>query len=164
MERKKREAQMKGVTLVSLVVTIIVLLIIASITVYGGKETIKRAQLEELRTNMLLIQAKAKEYVEEANFKIGLTTESAKIEEIRNEVYVTEANLVLATSEAGITTSGVMYQFEGEETLKKWGLEKIKDWENYLIEFKDDEAKVEIYHKKGFDGKKSLTEIDNIQL
>ena len=60
-----------GVTLLALVITIVVLLIIAGITVYEGKETINRAKLEELRTNMLLIQAKSKEYVEEANFKIG---------------------------------------------------------------------------------------------
>ena len=58
-----------GITLIALGVTIIVLLIIASIGVYSGKETIKKAQLEEMRTNMLLIQAKSKEYVEEANFK-----------------------------------------------------------------------------------------------
>ena len=51
-----------GITLIALGVTIIVLLIIASIGVYGGKETIKKAQLEEMRTNMLLIQAKSKEY------------------------------------------------------------------------------------------------------
>ena len=52
-----------GITLIALGVTIIVLLIIASIGVYGGKETIKKAQLEEMRTNMLLIKAKSKEYV-----------------------------------------------------------------------------------------------------
>ena len=52
-----------GITLIALGVTIIVLLIIASIGVYSGKETIKQAQLEEMRTTMLLIQAKSKEYV-----------------------------------------------------------------------------------------------------
>ena len=64
----------RGVTLVALVVTIAVLSIIAGIAIYTGKDTIKRANLEELRTNMLLIEAKAKGLVEEANFKIGLPT------------------------------------------------------------------------------------------
>ena len=41
-----------GVTLLALVITIVVLLIIAGITVYEGKETINRSKLEELRTNM----------------------------------------------------------------------------------------------------------------
>ena len=80
-----------GVTLLALVITIVVLLIIAGITVYEGKETINRAKLEELRTNMLLIQAKSKEYVEEANFKIGKSTDETKIAEIRKAIYETEA-------------------------------------------------------------------------
>ena len=63
----------KGITLVALAITIIVLLIIAGIGYNYGKEAIQKAQLEELRTNMLLIEAKAKGLVEEVNFKIGLT-------------------------------------------------------------------------------------------
>ena len=90
-----------GVTLLALVITIVVLLIIAGITVYEGKETINRAKLEELRTNMLLIQAKSKEYVEEANFKIGKSTDETKIAEIRKAIYETEAKLEPAT---GIST------------------------------------------------------------
>ena len=59
----------KGITLIALTITIIILLILASITIYSGKESIKKAQLESLKTNMLLIKAKAKEYVEQASFK-----------------------------------------------------------------------------------------------
>ena len=50
MNRKER-----GVTLVALVITVVVLLIIASIAVYSGSDTVRKAKLEELRTNMLLI-------------------------------------------------------------------------------------------------------------
>ena len=63
--------QNKGVTLIALTVTIVILLIIAKIAIYNGKETIQRANLEALRTNMLLIEAKAKGLVEEANFQLG---------------------------------------------------------------------------------------------
>ena len=48
----------KGVTLLILVIMIIVMLIIAGITIYSGTETIKRAGLENLKTNLLLIQGK----------------------------------------------------------------------------------------------------------
>ena len=61
----------KGITLIALTITIVVLLILASITVFYGKDNIDKANLENLKTNMLLIDAKAKEYCEEANFKIG---------------------------------------------------------------------------------------------
>ena len=40
----------RGITLASLVITIIVLLIIAGISVYSGTDIIKRAKLEELKT------------------------------------------------------------------------------------------------------------------
>ena len=56
--------QEKGITLTVLVTTIIVLLIIAGIGINYGRDTIQKAHLEELETNMLLIKAKAnpKEY------------------------------------------------------------------------------------------------------
>lgn len=56
-----------GVTLVALIVTVIILLIIAGIATYSGIGIIRNANLEALKTNMLLIEAKAKEYVEEVN-------------------------------------------------------------------------------------------------
>ena len=67
-----------GVTLISLSITIVILLILAGIALYSGSDTIKKAQLEELKTNMLLIQAKAREYVEDANFKMGVNPDEAK--------------------------------------------------------------------------------------
>ena len=78
---KKEE---KGVTLIVLVITIIVLSIIASIGYFNGKEVIQKAKLESLKTNMLLIQAKAKECVENATFKMGINPDYAKKNEVRN--------------------------------------------------------------------------------
>ena len=156
----------KGITLVALGVTIIVLLIIASIGVYGGKETIKRAELEEMRTNMLLIQAKSKEYVEEANFKIGKSTDEAKITEIRKQIYETEAKLEPATGIKAPSEIPVSECYKvTSEAMKEWGLDKVqlKNKEYYLIKFDDSNATVEIYNTLGYDEKYSLTEIDNIK-
>ena len=50
----------KGITLMTLVITIIVLLIIVSITVNYGIDSINKAQIQNMQTNMLLIEAKAK--------------------------------------------------------------------------------------------------------
>ena len=84
----------KGVTLVALIITIVVLLIIASIGVYSGKETIQKANLEAIRTNMLLIEAKAKGVVEKANFQLGPDLQKmSEINTIRSDVYVTENKL-----------------------------------------------------------------------
>ena len=59
----------RGITLVALVVTIIVLLILAGIGINTGISSMEKVKLEELKTNMLLIEAKARECVEEANLE-----------------------------------------------------------------------------------------------
>ena len=161
-----------GITLIALMVTVVVLLIIAGITVYNGTDVIKRGKLEELRTNMLLIEAKAKEYVEEANFKMGPSPDDAKKEEVRNEIYVEKAKLQKST-DTGINVPSAIPVQEcyniTQEALKEWGLDKIEleDNEYYLIKFDDQNATVEIYNTLGFDDngtiKYSLTDIDQIE-
>ena len=157
----------KGITLVALAVTIIVLLILASIGFNYGRDTIKKAQLEELRTNMLLIEAKAKEYVEEANFKMGISPDDAKKTEVRQEVYVDTAKLQPATNisaPSGIPVSDCYVVTQ--ETMDLWGLDdmELEDGENYLIKFDDTNATVEIYNTLGYNGKYSLTDIDNLEV
>ena len=162
----------KGVTLISLVVTIIVLLIIAGISIYSGKGVIKKAKLEELKTNMLLIEAKTKQYVEEANFKMGVDPDDEKKSKVREEVYINNAKLEPASD---ITADGSIPILEcyklTQDALKEWGLTELEiiEGEDYLIQFKDiineenTKLSVEIYNTKGYDGKYSLTEIEQIE-
>lgn len=159
-----------AITLISLAITVIVILIISSVATYSGKEIIRKGKLEELRTNMLLIQAKAKEYVEDANFKMGLAPDETRKEEVRESVYVDGAKLEKVNAqEYGIDNSSVCYKVT-KETLNIWGLDKIelKDNEDYLIAFDDENATVEIYNTKGFvddngDTRNSLTDIEEIR-
>lgn len=154
----------KGITLVALIITITVLLILAGISFYKGKETIQRAELEELKTNMLFIQAKAKEYVEEANFKMGINPTEDKISEIRNSIYVGQEKL----QEVDVLPPQIpqmgncAYYTMTSETKQKWGLEKLEDEEDYIIEFNETDASVQIYYLPGYNGKYSLSDIDKI--
>ena len=166
----KRE-QNHGITLISLVITIIILIILAGITVYNGTSTIKKASLEEVRTNLLLIQAKAREYVEEANFKMGPSPEESKRQEVRKEIYETKAKLTKSVQNGSIPSKipvSDCYTLT-EEALTEWGLNKIelKTDEFYLIQFDDTNAIVEVFYSKGYDDngviKYSLTEIDKIK-
>ena len=161
----------KGVTLVALTITIIVLLIIAGIAIYNGKESVKKANLEALRTNMLLIEAKAKGVVEEANFQLGPDFQKeSEIGTIRNDLYVTE-NKLQKLSDSGITVSSEIpngdnvYVFT-QETASLWALDNVyselEDGEYYIIEFNEREATVEIYNTLGYQGHYSLTEIDEL--
>lgn len=167
----------KGITLVALIVTIIVLLIIAGIAVYNGKETIQKANLESLRTNMLLIEAKAKGLVEEANFQLGPNfknesqeNQATKLAEVRQSIYDDENKLGNSTSisgvPSGVPTGDNVYVFTSE-TAALWGLDNVygelESGENYLIEFDEENATVEIYNTIGYQGHYSLTEIDELQ-
>lgn len=156
-----------GITLVALVVTVVVLLIIAGIGINTGMTSLKKVELEEIRTNMLLIQAKAREYVEEANFKIGKETDATKIQEIKKEIYVTnnkleEANTTNVPNNPGSISLENCY-IVTQETINLWGLKEIKidNNERYLVEFKENEMEVEIYNTKGYNGKYSLSEIES---
>ena len=153
----------RGITLASLVITIIVLLIIAGISVYSGTDIIKRAKLEELKTNMLLIETKAKECVENANFKLGKTDnlgdteKTTRINEAKKElkgIEITEADNI------NIELKDYNYYYKlTEDNLKDMGLSNIKlsDTDELYI------VKVEIYNTKGYEGKYSLTDIEQIE-
>lgn len=173
MKLKEIRKQNQGITLIALMITVIVMLIIAGISVYSGKKTIRMAKLEEAKTNMLLIEAKAREYVEEATFKMGINPDDAKKEEVRNQVYgngseegaqLEKAEESTIPSEFGITDKTTCYWLT-DATREKWGLKdmELDTDEKYLIQFNESEVEVEVYNTIGYDGKYSLTELEAIE-
>lgn len=164
---KKNE---KGITLMVLIITIIVMVIIAGIAIYSGTETVKKAKVEGIKTNMLLIQAKTRAYVEEASHQIGI--EGTRTEEekntIRDKVYKQEGGLI-PVSEAGITLpSGIETEnsyLVNEQALKKMGLEQIhSDTGDYIVHFDEKEVTVEVYNTEGYESNYSLTEIEAMNI
>lgn len=157
----------KGITLIALTITIIILLILASITIYSGKESIKKAQLENLKTNMLLIKAKAKEYVEQASFKNGVN-KSEISEEAKNELKGKEAN-ASDYSKQNITINGgeILYKLTSDN-LKEMGLKDVKlgSNEEYLVKYNIKDVTVEVYNTSGYENNGttvySLSELEKI--
>ena len=60
-----------GITMVALVITVIILLILSGISINAGSNIITKSKLENIKTDMMLIKVKGKEYVENANFNLG---------------------------------------------------------------------------------------------
>ena len=157
----------KGITLIALTITIIILLILASITIYSGKESIKKAQLESLKTNMLLIKAKAKEYVEQASFKNGVN-KSEISEEAKNELKGKEAN-ASDYSKQNITINGgeILYKLTSDN-LKEMGLKDVKlgSNEEYLVKYNIKDVTVDVYNTSGYENNGttvySLSELEKI--
>lgn len=60
LNRKSNINSSHGITIVALIVTIIIMLILASVTIQFGKREVQRAKLEDIKTTMLLIKGRAK--------------------------------------------------------------------------------------------------------
>lgn len=58
----------RGITIVALIITIIVMLILATVTVEIGTGEIKRAKIEDLKTTMLLIKGRAQIVADKESF------------------------------------------------------------------------------------------------
>ena len=58
----------RGITIIALIVTIIIMLILASVTIKFGTGEVERAKLEDLKTTMLLIKGRAQIVVDKESF------------------------------------------------------------------------------------------------
>lgn len=178
----------KGVTMVVLVITIIVLLIIAGISVGTGNKMVKQSELENIKTNMLLIEVKAKEYVENANFNIGTafdkvtnaTEKSNRINKAKEQLKgteVTDANVfngnigITATQIQEDNAKLVFYYKLSTEELIDIGLSNVESNEEmgwYIVKYDVKNVEVEIYNTVGFQHEKtvyySLSELENLNV
>ena len=173
----------RGITIMSLVVVIILLLIIAGISVGGGQEILKKTELENEKTNMLLIKAKTKQYLENASFQLGtsfekLTDESEKntrIESAKAELkgtQITSDNIAQFSnfiSQNDLSTTNVFYYFLSNNDLSDMGIGDIKSDDKsgiFVVKYDIDNNEIEVYNSKGYeeDSKTyySLTDIEKL--
>ncbi len=176
-----KQNNQNGITLVVLSITIIVLIILASITIHTGKESIQKANLEGLKTNMLLIETKAREFVENASFDLGIDPENATDEmkakaqsELNGEdkgTLVTSGDSIIdellniGISQQDIDNENV-YKLT-TENLEKMGINDVESNDEegwYVIVYNINDTTAEIYHTMGYQGKYSLTDIEQIEL
>lgn len=175
-----------GITIVSLIITIIILLILAGISIGTGNKVIKSSELENVKTNMLLIKAKGKEYVENASFKLGTNFKDSKDRE--NRIKTAKAELkkgkeikdtdededkdILKNIGIDIKNADYTYYYKlSNEDLTDMGLSNVKsDDKNgwYIIKYDLENVEVEVYNTQGFerDGKiyYSLSELQNLNI
>ncbi len=175
----------KGITMVALIITIVLLLILAGISIGQGNKVIKASELENLKTNMLLIKVKAKEYVENANFKLGTNFENAtdkatRVENAKAELKgeeITDISTIkgnINISQETISNDNANYRYYyklSTDNLTDIGITKVESNEKdgwYIIKYDIKNLGIEIYNTNGFEneGTKyySLTELQNVEL
>lgn len=124
----------KGITIVSLVITIVVLIIIASITVYTGSGVIKQATLQTINTNMMLIQAKTKTIAEQAKFNNDTSGyKGILVSDISGD------NNIDKLKNDGIIEDASSYYMLTEADLKDMGLDKISIDKGYIVNYDTEE-------------------------
>ena len=178
---KMKKNKERGITLITLVLAVIILAILAGITVYSGRESINKANLEGIKTNMLLIEAKAKENVENARFKLGVYPTEATAEMQANAkaelsgddkgiAVVSSDTMVDRLLEIGIEQQkiddGMVYKLT-TKNLENMGINNVESNDEegwYIIVYDINNAEVEIYNTEGFANYYSLSEIEKIEL
>ena len=111
-----------GITLMSLVITIVILLILASIATYSGIEVIKSSKLTKFTTEMKIMQTQVNELYQKMQDGDTTIKELGKIiSEIGNQ---TQVNNVF--NAVGITTDErEQYKYFDKDTIEKLNIEGV---------------------------------------
>lgn len=175
----------KGITMITLVITIIVLLIIAGISIGEGNNIIQQSKLENIKTNMLLIKAKGKQYVESANFKLGTSFDTATDKEKRitsakgelkgeeiTDISIFDGNINISQEQLTTDNSNYIYYYKlTTNNLTEIGVSNVKSDEKngwYIIRYDIKNSEIELYNTNGFENNEnkyfSLNELQNIEI
>ena len=164
-----------GITIMVLAITVVIILIIAGITISKGSEVIKEAQLENLKTDMLLIQAKGKLIAEEIQYKTVYEKDKDKKESIKKEILTGNgtkvADITDNTIKQTITSLGIegidQYYYLDKTVLDSMGLGKVKieDGAYYVVNYDIDNP--EVVYTGGYKAEDgniyyTLTQINNL--
>lgn len=158
----------KGITMIVLIITIVVLLILAGISIGTGNNIIKESERENLKTNMLLIKVKGKEYVENANFKLGTNIDTATDKETRianakaelkgeeiTDISIFDGNINLTQETITNDNTNYIYYYKlSTQNLENIGVSNVKSDEGngwYIIKYDIKNVVIEIYNTKGFE-------------
>lgn len=109
----------KGITLVSLVITITVLLILVSVATYSGLNVISSSKLTAFTAELKIMQTQVNAIYEEdkeQQIGIGLTEDSS---------VAAQATKVFTANESGITSSEG-YRYWSKDEVKKLGIEGVE--------------------------------------
>lgn len=132
----------KGITIVSLIITIILLLIISGITVYIGTGVIKQATLQTVNTNMMLIQAKTKTIAEQAKFNNNQDNyKGTVLSDVSGNKKIDKL------IETGIIEDKSKHYLLSKDDLVSMGLEKIDIEDGYIVNYETEE----VIYVKGYE-------------
>lgn len=169
----------KGNSAIIWIIALVILAVIAITTIYYAKNEILKNELTDLKTNMLLIQAKLKGGLEQYNFEVQKASE----EDIENlkEKYLKGKNIsqnkeieeIFNNLNIEKDTNKYDYYYLDSQTIQELGLPDIKSDEKngyYIVGYSIDkdtsddkyETNIEVINTKGYEGNYKYEEIEKI--
>ena len=112
-----------GITLISLVITIAVLIILASIATYSGVNVIRQSKLNRFITEMKIMQTEVNSLYDK--YSNGTEEEKANILNYGKSLD-SEASKVFTTNASGITDSSG-YKYYDKATIETLGIENVEE-------------------------------------
>lgn len=125
---KKNLENPNGITLISLVATIIIMLLLATAGITGGLELYEHYKMKEELTRMTLIQVKVKNIGEEHSFDSSIRYYGIKYSELGNKSEIEDLSLGIDLSD---------YYYLNEDALKQLKLKSINQFshKDYLVNY-----------------------------
>lgn len=150
--KEKVMKNQEGVTLFALIITVIIIMVLASVTTYMGIESLDKLRLQTISTNMLMIQIKCKSYAEKAAFsndtsELKGTLLSTVLEDSSSEEYL-EVNKLIENGT--ISTDDEYYDklyLITPEDLVEMGLEIETNGAYYIVNYHTEE----VYYTQGYE-------------
>lgn len=131
----------KGITMISLVIVVLIMILLASVTAYEANGLVSIARVQSVTTNLLLIQAK----VRIINEKIVFESEEDKKSQLYVGTKLLEGDRALETMrDKEIVTNDDInnnsYYLLSKEDLIDMGLESINSEDGYVVNYTTEEV------------------------
>ena len=150
----------KGLTLISTILLVLVIAFIVFGVIYFFRLQTTKENLEDIKTDLLLVQAKVKkissDYILEKKDEVLVGT---KLSDIKDEPTMQE---FLNKNSINLEEKDKKYYVLNQQNLEEMGLTQVKLEENayYVVEYTDGE----VYYTKGYEiAGNSYYDIDNIE-
>lgn len=158
----------KGVAIPVLIIGVVIIIAIASIIVHYAEDMVEENRLQDLRTNMLLIQAETKKDLEEvcfqtANLDAKKEEDLAKINEIKKEKLkgiIAQESEMKDSIPQEISIDENCYYLD-ETNLNEIGVKDLnpEKYGYFIVKYNFENITVEVINTKGYEGKYTLTQL-----
>ncbi|MBQ3145272.1 MAG: hypothetical protein IJB90_01630 [Clostridia bacterium] len=146
----------KGITLIALIITVILMLILVGVGIDYGSDSINKAKLEDIKTDMISIKTRAKIVVEQYNFKDIDALVGSEITDAEKDILNIDEKI------EGLE--------EDEYEILKWSSQDLAgqnlsaiEEEKYVVLYNlKDPNECEVYYLDGYEGNYSLSELQDL--